>query len=135
MINEYILNPYPRRMWVAIGENFDEIKSRFRFRWKEDNDLTQERIEDNYDAIVFRVSKDSFVGFLVFITKDYSLRTLVHESVHVAMNIYEDCDMDIKPGMDQEPLCYLIEYIYSLLEESVNQNEQDNRSKSGSNNE
>ena len=28
-------------------------------------------------------------------------------------------DIDLRPGMDQEPLCYLDEYIYSLIEADV----------------
>lgn len=29
MIVEHRINPYPRTMWVAVGEDFDKIKSEF----------------------------------------------------------------------------------------------------------
>lgn len=119
MIIEHKINPYPRTMWVAVGEDFDKIKSEFQFVYESDSEMTNKKIVDEYDAIVFRVYKDNKVGFLVFIVTDDSNRTFVHEALHVALYIYEDCDMDLRPGMDQEPLCYLDEYIYSLIEADV----------------
>lgn len=119
MIVEHRINPYPRTMWVAVGEDFDKIKSEFQFVYESDSEMTNKKIVDEYDAIVFRVSKDNKVGFLVFIVTDDSNRIFVHEALHVALHIYEDCDMDLRPGMDQEPLCYLDEYIYSLIEADV----------------
>ena len=119
MIVEHRINPYPRTMWVAVGEDFDKIKSEFQFVYKLDSEMTNKKIVDEYDAIVFQVSKDNKAGFLVFIVTDDSNRTFVHEALHVALHIYEDCNMDLRPGMDQEPLCYLDEYIYSLIEADV----------------
>ena len=119
MIAEHRINPYPRTMWVAVGEDFDKIKSEFQFMYESDSELTNKKIVDEYDAIVFRVSKDKKTGFLVFIVTDDSNRILVHEALHVALHIYEDCGMDLRPEMDQEPLCYLNEYIYSLIEADV----------------
>ena len=112
MITEHRINPYPRTMWVAVGEDFDKIKSEFQFVYESDSEMTNEKINDEFEALVFRVSKDNKTGFLVFIVTDDSNRTLVHEALHVSLHIYEDCNMEIKPGMDQEPLCYLTEYIY-----------------------
>ena len=119
MIAEHRINPYPRTMWVAVGEDFDKIKSEFQFMYESSSEMTNEKINDEFDALVFRVSKNDLAGFLVFIVTNNSNRTLVHEALHVALHIYEDCDMEIKPEMDQEPLCYLTEYIYSLLEDTV----------------
>lgn len=119
MIVEHRINPYPRIMWVAVGEDFDKIKSEFQFVYESDSEMTNKKIVDECDAIIFRVSKDNKAGFLVFIVTDDSNRTFVHEALHVALHIYEDCDMDLRPGMDQEPLCYLDEYIYSLIEADV----------------
>lgn len=119
MMVEHKINPYPRKMWVAVGEDFDKIKSEFQFVYKLDSEMTNKKIVDEYDAIVFQVSKDNKAGFLVFIVTDDSNRTFVHEALHVALHIYEDCNMDLRPGMDQEPLCYLDEYIYSLIEADV----------------
>lgn len=124
MIIEHKINPYPRRIWVVIKENFDKIKSEFNFKYESDYELTNKKIVNNYDAIVITVSKNNKAGFMVFITDDISNSTLVHESLHVALNIYIDCEMVINSEMDQEPLCYLTEYIYSLLETDIKENKQ-----------
>lgn len=115
MITEFKLNPYPRRMWVAKDENFDQLKESFHIEY----DITDEIINSEYCAIVFRCHKDNLAGFLVYISKDCDEGDLAHEAVHVALNVYEDCSMELKPGMDQEPLAYLIEYIYRLLTNKI----------------
>lgn len=117
-MEEYKLNPYPRRMWVAKGEPFSRVKSIFKLD-EEDSKLTDEEINSKWDAVVLECSKDEYAGYLVFITSSATLESLVHEAVHVALNIYIDCNIDISPEMDPEPLAYLTEYIYSLLSESL----------------
>lgn len=118
MIAEYKLNPYPRRMWVVKGESFDDIKSQFVLD-KEDSELTDEQIREDWDAVVFRCTKDKYLGYLVFITDNYSQETLVHEASHITLNIYIDCQMRMDQEMDQEPFAYLVEYIYHLLRTSI----------------
>lgn len=119
MITEHVLNPYPRRIWVSFNEDFDKIKLDFQFLYEQDLQLTNEEINDRYNAIVFRVSKNNNFGYLVFIANYDSNRVLVHESLHVALQVYLDCSMEIAPQMDQEPLCYLTEYVFSLLENDI----------------
>lgn len=118
MIIEHKLNPYPRMMWVVKDENFDDIKKDFKLN-PEDEELTNDEIEEDCNAIVFECTKDGFLGFMVFIASNCEDGTLVHEAVHVAFHVYEACSMKLEPGMDQEPFCYLTEYIYKLLEQDV----------------
>lgn len=44
MIKEVELIPYPRMMWVAKNENFDNLKEVFEFLSEEDLSLTNEEI-------------------------------------------------------------------------------------------
>lgn len=118
MLAEYKLNPYPRRMWVAKGENFDQLKKQFNLS-DEDSVLTHQKIIDNYDAIVICCSKDNSIGYLVFITDECDDGGLVHEATHVALHIYEECDMKLAHFMDQEPFAYLVEYIWRLLTNNI----------------
>lgn len=118
MIIEHKLNPYPRRMWVVKDENFDDIKKDFKLS-PEDEELTNDEIEEDCNAMVFECIKDGYHGFMVFIASNCEKGTLVHEAIHVAFHVYEDCAMKLEPGMDQEPFCYLAEYIYKLLEQDV----------------
>lgn len=115
MIKEHKLTPYPRRMWIARNENFDEIKGQFEFVYKSDSEITNDEIQNEWNAGVFKVSKNKYRGYLVFITDDCDDGHLVHEANHVALHVYEDCGMDLKPEMDQEPFCYLSEHIWRLL--------------------
>lgn len=115
MIKEVELIPYPRKMWIAKKENFDTLKGVFEFLSEGDLSLTHKEIVENYNAVVFTVNKDGHTGYLVFICADYKDCHLVHEAVHVALNVYEDCSMKLESEMDQEPLAYLVEYIYKKL--------------------
>lgn len=117
-MKEYKLNPYPRRMWVVKGESFDDIKSQFVLS-EEDSELTDEEIREDWNAVVLKCIKDSYHGYLVFITESCTQESLVHEAVHVALEVYIDCQMSICPEMDQEPLAYLVEYVYSLLQNNL----------------
>lgn len=118
MITEHKLTPYPRRLWIAKGENYDNIKGQFEMS-PEDEALTDEEINSKWKAIVISCNKDDYAGYLVFITDDYDEGDLVHEALHVALCVYDDCSMDISNNMDQEPLCYLDEYIWRLLADKV----------------
>lgn len=118
MIIEHDLLIYPRRIWVVKDESFDHIKKDFSLR-EEDEKMTDEEIEENWDAFVISCQKNKYHGFMVFINGDCEDKTLVHEALHVALNVYEECSITLEAGMDQEPLCYLVEYIYKLLKEDV----------------
>ena len=43
MIVEHIINLYPRKMWVAVGEDFDKIKSEFQFMYEPDSEITNKK--------------------------------------------------------------------------------------------
>lgn len=120
MIKEFEINPYPRKLWIAVGENFDIIKSKFHFNDSQDKDFTQQIIETDYDGIVFDVTKNDYKGYLVFLINSHDL-VLVHEASHVVLSIYADCGMVLDPDMDQEPFCYLVEYIFNLLKKTIDE--------------
>jgi hypothetical protein len=46
---------------------------------------------------------------------DESTSTLVHEIVHVALNMIESCSFNAHDG-NGEPMSYLVEYLFSELE-------------------
>lgn len=67
MIVEHRINPYPRTMWVAVGEDFDKIKSEFQFVYESDSEMTSKKIVDEYDVYSIQSIFDNKAGFLVFI--------------------------------------------------------------------
>lgn len=111
MIKEFILNPYPRKLWIVKEEKFEDIEDLFEFSLE---GLEIPDIEDA-EGITFVCTKDSYCGYMVFITDNASDSTLVHEATHVVLSLYRDCGIELHEDMDQEPFCYLLEYIYKLL--------------------
>lgn len=101
MIKEFQLTPYPRKLFVIKDED-EEIDDKF---------------VTSYAASTILASKDGDAGYIVYITRTTEDSHLVHESVHVAIYLYEDICAEIKKGMDQEPFAYLVEHIYTLLKQ------------------
>lgn len=115
MIFEHSINPYPRKLWVATNVSFDTVKEDFKFDSVEDESLTNKYINEHYDAVMFTVSHNNNKGYLLFITPTVNIFILSHEALHVALCIFEDCNMILSVGMDQEPLCYLQEYLFKII--------------------
>lgn len=111
-IHEFDLGIYPRKIWIAITtEN------------KFDGFYELSKMDDNCDAIVEPAyDSDNNKGgiFIRFLSKK-SMTTgiIAHESFHAAMRVFEyigaKLDFD-----NQEPLCYLAEYIANCCEQVKN---------------
>lgn len=114
MIKEFQLTPYPRKLFVIKDEDFDQIKDQFEIDEDEEID---DKFVTSYAASTILASKDGDAGYIVYITRTTEDSHLVHESVHVAIYLYEDICAEIKKGMDQEPFAYLVEHIYTLLKQ------------------
>lgn len=113
MIVEYDLIPYPRKLWIVKDEDFDKIKTKFSILDSDIEDINEEI--DEYNGFVLTCCKNKYKGYLVFLNKEYDNQVLVHEALHVSLTLFADCGIEISPNMDQEPLCYLTEYIFNLL--------------------
>lgn len=111
MIKEFTLNPYPRKLWVVKEEKFEDIEDLFEFP------LDGLEIPDMEEiaGITFVCTKDSYNGYMVFLPETATDSTLVHEAAHVTLSLYRDCGIELHEDIDQEPFCYLLEYIYKLL--------------------
>jgi len=92
---------YPRNLWVVIGSIcIDTIKERFKI----DKDLSRdyednEKTKGGFTIKVFQLSNRE-QGVLVVIPRwNVSVKTIAHESVHVADYIFEEigaCTQDFK---------------------------------------
>ena len=113
MIKEYKIEPYPRRLWVTDETNLAELRKQFSFICEIDSTMIESSV-----AITIPVkNNDNLYGYLVIILDDCNDRQLVHESVHVVLNVYSDCDCSINEEMDQEPFAYLVESIFKKLKQ------------------
>lgn len=99
---------YPRKLWVVITNNCDSIKQQFDYECE--NELDD--IIKTSDAFVFACTcKESReIGVCVVFTnrKNMDAKTITHESVHIASNIFLDCNMTMGfDGGKDEHFAYL----------------------------
>lgn len=98
-IHEFDPLIYPRKLWIAITNDCDSIKNQFDYEYE--NEL--EDVMENSDAFVFPCThKESRrLGVcVIFKNRKYmSVKNIAHESVHVASNIFLDCNMTM--GFDE----------------------------------
>ena len=98
---------YPRKVWVAVTDDTESLKNYFYF----DADVND--FYRSFDAVVFPVYDldKSNNGVLVIFPskKQMTVKTIAHESVHVATQIFSDCNMgfSFEAGMD-EHFAYLV---------------------------
>lgn len=102
-IHEFDPLIYPRKLWVVVGT--DTFSDRFEgvSEW-----------DDTADAIVDCVydKQRDLGGVLVRFKskKSMTISTISHESLHIAMNIFDYIGAKADP-MNQEPLAYLVGWI------------------------
>ncbi len=98
---------YPRKVWVAVTDDTESLKNFFYF----DNDVND--FYRSFDAVVFPVydlDKSNNGVLVIFASKkQMTVKTIAHESVHVATQIFSDCNMgfSFEAGMD-EHFAYLV---------------------------
>lgn len=112
MIKEFQLAPYPRKLFVAINETMSEIRKQFTLD-ETIVDTSDKELLDGAACITFTVSKDDFAGYLVYILENTNNSYLVHEAVHVVLNLYSEIDAN---GLDdQEPFAYMVEDVFKKI--------------------
>lgn len=113
MIKEYQIEPYPRRLWVTNASDLEEVRKEYSFICE----VTDEQVESSASLVIPAKNKDNYYGYFVIINEDCESRHLVHEAIHIALDVYRDCDCSINEEMDQEPFAYLVESIYNKLKQ------------------
>ena len=101
---------YPRKLWVVVNPNYEDINKTF--------EESIDELEDHYEAIVHHVTHTSSgKGGLLVIFKDVEFMTtstISHESTHVAIDIFEytGCRIDY---LNQESFAYLVGWIAGCI--------------------
>lgn len=98
---------YPRKLWVVFTDNSEILKKHF------DTECEYEEAMEKCEAFVFSCShKESYkLGVcIVFLKHKYvNIKNIAHESVHIASQIFADCNMTM--GFDNgndEHFAYLV---------------------------
>lgn len=103
VVYEFDPQIYPRKLWIAVGT--DTFKDRF---------SNVSEWNDSFYAVVDDVCDDmnGNYGVLIRFTCFDSMTTSVitHESIHVALNIYDYCDVHVDTK-NQEHLCYFAGWV------------------------
>lgn len=112
-------NIYPRRLWVAIGDEIEQIKKTFAY-----SDGTELDIDSDTDvayAITVDVlhKKTGLLGVLVWAcdTESLSPKVMAHESVHATIEMFHACHCYFTYN-NQEPFAYLTSWIFDKIQET-----------------
>ena len=103
----YELDPgiYPRKIWLSVNQDVEELRSLF-----PDEDIPP--LDDSYYAETRVVSKDRRSGYLIRFAskKEMTPSTIAHEAGHVAIRIFNVIESEISITTS-EPFCYLLDWI------------------------
>lgn len=106
---------YPRKVWVIVTGSETILRDNFKY----DGELR--RAFDSSDAFVFGCqNKESLMNgvCVCFLKKSsMSVKNIAHESVHIASQIFSDCNMTMgfEDGKD-EHYAYLVGWIAECCE-------------------
>lgn len=111
-IYEFDPQIYPRKLWVAVGVPFEELKDEF-----EDIDKMPESVDASVDY-TRKLKPEVMGGVLVrYLNTDaMTTKIITHESAHIAVGRFDyiGAPIDIK---HQEPFAYLCGWIAKCIEE------------------
>lgn len=100
---------YPRKLWVGITNNCNTIREQFNYEYE--NEL--EDVIEKSTAFVFPCThkeSDKLGVCVIFLNREnMDTKTIAHESVHIASQIFSDCNMTM--GFDDgndEHFAYLV---------------------------
>ena len=109
---------YPRNIWVACGEEYrSELNKYF-------TSVDYSELENvGYSGGVTMMVRSKYIvqeiGILIYFkNKNIPENYIVHECVHAAMDICGNLELEYS-FLNQEPLAYLIDYIYRIVTNMV----------------
>lgn len=84
---------YPRKLWVVITNDCNAIKEQFDYEYENELKDVMEKSEAFVFPCTHKESRKLGVC-VVFKNRGYmNVKTITHESVHIASNIFSDCNM------------------------------------------
>lgn len=114
-IYEFHPQVYPRRLWVAVGGTFGDIKTRFTAYNGEELEVTADFIAVTY--IVQTRDDNKYLGHLIWFlsAKDMTTANITHEAYHASMDLFGmiGCKMHYD---DQEPFAYLVGWVVDCID-------------------
>lgn len=114
-IYEFHPQIYPRRVWVAVGGTFEDVKERF-------TAMNGQELEESEDCLattyMVQAKRDEhYLGHLVWFPYKNSMTTknITHESFHLASDMF--ALLGCKQHYDnQEPFAYLVGWVADCID-------------------
>lgn len=118
-IDCYEIGVYPRRLWVVIGDDMNEIKKTFTYQNGDEIDLSNEIDLSLAMTISVTHKKTGKFGCLVWFsdTSEMSADIVAHESVHAALSVFNAVQCYVTYD-NQEPFAYLVSWMVGKIQES-----------------
>lgn len=114
-IHEFHPQIYPRRLWVAKGGTFEDIKALFTTMNGEELEEVEDSLAVTY--IVQTKSDEHYFGHLIWFPskKDMTASTMAHEAVHASMDLFGLIDRKMHYD-NQEPFAYLVGWVTDCID-------------------
>ena len=114
IIHEFDPCVYPRLLWVVKGGTLEGIKETLEITALEDE-------EDSCGAVTLPVRRksDNRLGYCIWFPKSSDMRRgdwIAHECTHAALCIFDDVGARVSYE-DQEPLAYLVGWVFECVDE------------------
>ena len=116
-IHEFYLTPYPRKLWVSEPVDAKSINDLF-----ETKDGGNVLFSGDFLKGIMKTSsvirkEDSLNGYLILIlSRDALPEHSAHESFHAVCRLFDDMGDGLSYDC-QEPAAYMIQYIFSCIEQ------------------
>lgn len=114
-IYEFHPQIYPRRLWVAVGGTFEDIKTMFVASNGEELEELAVFIAVTY--IVQTKDDNKYLGHLIWFpsAKDMTTKNITHEAFHASSDLF--CLLGCEMHYDnQEPFAYLVGWVADCID-------------------
>lgn len=127
-IHEFNPQIYPCRLWVSIRPSYENVSAKFHGLSTDCQrvDITKNYFEPNHfviarTALVASKDTDGFIGCMVMIfhQKQMDVKTIAHESCHVADFICEQFGIQSRAFDEGEPYAYLVGWVAKCIHSVV----------------
>lgn len=114
-IYEFHPQIYPRRLWVAVGGTFGDVKERFTAMNGEELEEAEYSLATTY--MVQTKSNEHYLGHLIWFlsAKDMTTKNITHEASHASMDLFGQLGCEIHYD-NQEPFSYLVGWVADCID-------------------
>lgn len=114
-IYEFHPQIYPRRLWVAVGGTFEDVKERFTAMNGEELEEAEYSLASTY--IVQTKNNEHYLGHLIWFlsAKDMTTKNITHEASHASMDLFGLLGCKIHYD-NQEPFSYLVGWVADCID-------------------